>query len=137
MVATASRPASLSAERQSALRPRRPLIREEVPPRYTVLSHRGSHRAAKGLAGARQSRHHRPHRQLHHISELAVRQPFHITEHEHFPSAIGHMAHRARDQRGGIVMMHLPFRIERARQAAPVQYVGPDEMPYDWADDEE
>jgi phosphoribosylanthranilate isomerase len=26
--------------------------------------------------------------------------------------------------------------IERARQAAPVQYVGPDEMPYDWADDE-
>jgi len=23
--------------------------------------------------------------------------------------------------------------IERARQAAPVQYVGPDEMPYDWA----
>ncbi|MCU1400309.1 MAG: trpF [Acidimicrobiales bacterium] len=26
--------------------------------------------------------------------------------------------------------------IERAREAAPVQYVGPDEMPYDWADDE-
>ena len=26
--------------------------------------------------------------------------------------------------------------IERARKAAPVQYVGPDEMPYDWADDE-
>lgn len=26
--------------------------------------------------------------------------------------------------------------IERARSAAPVQYVGPDEMPYDWADDE-
>ena len=26
--------------------------------------------------------------------------------------------------------------IERARAAAPVQYVGPDEMPYDWADDE-
>ncbi len=26
--------------------------------------------------------------------------------------------------------------IERARQAAPVQYVGQDEMPYDWADDE-
>lgn len=26
--------------------------------------------------------------------------------------------------------------VERARQAAPVQYVGPDEMPYDWADDE-
>ncbi len=26
--------------------------------------------------------------------------------------------------------------IERARRAAPVQYVGPDEMPYDWADDE-
>ena len=26
--------------------------------------------------------------------------------------------------------------IERARNAAPVQYVGPDEMPYDWADDE-
>ncbi|MEI7618943.1 MAG: phosphoribosylanthranilate isomerase [Actinomycetota bacterium] len=26
--------------------------------------------------------------------------------------------------------------IERARQAAPEQYVGPDEMPYDWMDDE-
>lgn len=26
--------------------------------------------------------------------------------------------------------------IERARQAAPAQYVGPDEMPYDWMDDE-
>ncbi len=26
--------------------------------------------------------------------------------------------------------------IERARRAAPVQYVGPDDMPYDWADDE-
>ncbi len=26
--------------------------------------------------------------------------------------------------------------IERARQAAPDQYVGPDEMPYDWMDDE-
>ena len=26
--------------------------------------------------------------------------------------------------------------IERARRAAPVQYVGQDEMPYDWADDE-
>ena len=26
--------------------------------------------------------------------------------------------------------------IETARKAAPVQYVGPDEMPYDWADDE-
>jgi len=26
--------------------------------------------------------------------------------------------------------------IERARAAAPEQYVGPDEMPYDWADDE-
>jgi phosphoribosylanthranilate isomerase len=26
--------------------------------------------------------------------------------------------------------------IERARQAAPEQYVGPDVMPYDWADDE-
>jgi phosphoribosylanthranilate isomerase len=26
--------------------------------------------------------------------------------------------------------------IERARAAAPVPYVGPDEMPYDWADDE-
>lgn len=26
--------------------------------------------------------------------------------------------------------------IESAREAAPVQYVGPDEMPYDWADDE-
>ena len=26
--------------------------------------------------------------------------------------------------------------IERARQAAPAPYVGPDEMPYDWADDE-
>jgi len=26
--------------------------------------------------------------------------------------------------------------IDRARSAAPVQYVGPDEMPYDWADDE-
>ena len=26
--------------------------------------------------------------------------------------------------------------IERARDAAPEQYVGPDEMPYDWADDE-
>jgi hypothetical protein len=28
------------------------------------------------------------------------------------------MPHRARDQRGGIVVMHLPFRIERARHAA-------------------
>jgi len=27
--------------------------------------------------------------------------------------------------------------IERARAAAPHQYLGPDEMPYDWADDEE
>jgi phosphoribosylanthranilate isomerase len=26
--------------------------------------------------------------------------------------------------------------VERARQAAPEQYVGPDEMPYDWMDDE-
>jgi phosphoribosylanthranilate isomerase len=26
--------------------------------------------------------------------------------------------------------------IERARSAAPPQYVGPDELPYDWADDE-
>ena len=26
--------------------------------------------------------------------------------------------------------------IERARRAAPPQYVGPDELPYDWADDE-
>ena len=26
--------------------------------------------------------------------------------------------------------------IERAREAAPQQYVGPDEMPYDWMDDE-
>ena len=27
--------------------------------------------------------------------------------------------------------------IERAREAAPQQHLGPDVMPYDWADDEE
>ena len=27
--------------------------------------------------------------------------------------------------------------IERARAAAPQQHLGPDSMPYDWADDEE
>ena len=27
--------------------------------------------------------------------------------------------------------------IERARAAAPLRHLGPDEMPYDWADDEE
>jgi phosphoribosylanthranilate isomerase len=26
--------------------------------------------------------------------------------------------------------------IERARAAAPAPHLGPDEMPYDWADDE-